>query len=97
VQTVGWIPVDPLLGDEDLGVGLPADPETDRRAFYFGNLDNRHLAFSKGIEEVSRMASDGRAVWRRDFPWLSTVHEEATGGLTSWTSSFDGIEVTGVY
>ena len=97
IETIGWIPVDPLLGDEDLGVGLPADPEVERRAFYFGNLDNRHLTFSKGVEEVSRMAPDGRAVRRADFPWLVNVHEEAVGGLTSWTTTFDGVEVTGVY
>jgi len=97
IETIGWIPVDPLLGDEDLGVGLPADPEVERRAFYFGNLDNRHLTFSKGVYEVSRMAPDGRAVRHADFPWLVNVHEEAVGGLTSWTTTFDGVEVTGVY
>ena len=97
IETIGWIPVDPLLGDEDLDVGLPADPEVDRRAFYFGNLDNRHLTFSKGIDEVSRMAPDGRTARHADFPWLASNHEEAVGGLTSWTTSFDGVEVTGVY
>jgi hypothetical protein len=97
IDTVGWIPVDPLLGDEDLDVGLPADPEVDRRAFYFGNIDNRHLTFSKGIDEVGRMAPDGRPVRHDDFPWLTSIHEEAAGGLTSWTTTFDGVEVTGVY
>ncbi len=97
IETLGWIPVDPLLGDEDLGVGLPADPEVDRRTFYFGNLDNRHLTFSKGIDEVIRMAPDGRAVRHADFPWLASVHEEAVGALTTWTTTFDGVEVTGVY
>jgi len=97
IETIGWIPVDPLLGDEDLGVGLPADPEADRRTFYFGNLDNRHLTFSKGIDEVIRMAPDGRTVRHPDFPWLASVHEEAVGALTSWTTSFAGVEVTGVY
>jgi hypothetical protein len=97
IETVGWIPVDPLLGDEDLDVGLPADPEVDRRKFYFGNLDNRHLTFSKGIDEVSHMSPDGKAVRRADFPWLASVHEEAVGSLASWTTTFDGVEVTGVY
>jgi hypothetical protein len=97
VETIGWIPVDPLLGDEDLDVGLPSDPEVDRRTFYFGNLDNRHLTFSKGIDEVSRMAPDGRVVRHLDFPWLVNIHEEAVGGLTSWSTTFTGVEVTGVY
>jgi hypothetical protein len=97
LETVGWIPVDPLLGDEDLGVGLPADEETDRRAFYFGNLDNRHLTFSKGLEEVGRMTPDGRALRHPDFPWLTNIHEESSAALTSWTTTFEGVEVTGVY
>jgi hypothetical protein len=97
LETIGWIPVDPLLGDEDLGVGLPADDETDRRAFYFGNLDNRHLTFSKGLEEVGRMTPDGRAVRRPEFPWLTSIHEEGSATLTSWTTTFEGVEVTGVY
>ena len=97
LETVGWVPVDPLLGDEDLGVGLPADTETDRRAFYFGNLDNRHLTFSKGIEEVSRMSPDGRTLRHPDFPWLTSITEESSGGLISWTTTFEGVEVTGVY
>jgi len=97
LETVGWIPVDPLLGDEDLGVGLPADPEIDRRAFYFGNLDNRHLTFSKGIDQVIRMSPEGRTKRHDGFPWLVNVHEEAVGALTSWTTSFEGVEVTGVY
>ncbi len=97
LETVGWVPVDPLLGDEDLGVGLPADAETDRRAFYFGNLDNRHLTFSKGLEEVSRMTPDGRAVRHPEFPWLTNIHEEGSGNFVSWTTTFEGVEVTGVY
>jgi transglutaminase-like putative cysteine protease len=97
LETVGWIPVDPLLGDEDLGVSLPAADETDRRAFYFGNLDNRHLTFSKGLEEVGRMTPDGRALRHAEFPWLTSLHEEGSGNLTSWTTTFEGVEVTGVY
>jgi hypothetical protein len=97
LETVGWVPVDPLLGDEDLGVGLPADTETDRRTFYFGNLDNRHLTFSKGLEEVGRMTPDGRAVRHPEFPWLTSIHEEGSASLTAWTTTFEGVEVTGVY
>jgi len=43
------------------------------------------------------MAPDGRTVRHPDFPWLASVHEEAVGALTSWTTSFAGVEVTGVY
>lgn len=38
----GWIPVDPNYGDIQVNGFLP-------REKYFGNLDNRHIAFSKGF------------------------------------------------
>ena len=46
VTGIGWIPVDPALGDEAFPAGFPA-PE-DPRSYYFGNLDNARLAFSTG-------------------------------------------------
>jgi len=38
VEGIGWVPVDPIMGDK-----------TDmRKRYYFGNLDNAHLCISKG-------------------------------------------------
>lgn len=38
VEGIGWIPVDPIIGDKSDG----------RKRYYFGNLDNAHLCISKG-------------------------------------------------
>ena len=38
VKGIGWIPVDPIMGDK---------PDL-RKKYYFGNMDNGHLCISKG-------------------------------------------------
>ena len=38
VEGIGWIPVDPILGDKS----------DIRKRYYFGNMDNAHLCISKG-------------------------------------------------
>jgi transglutaminase-like putative cysteine protease len=97
LETVGWIPVDPLLGDERSLVPGSPGPDMDTRAYYFGSLDNRHLTFSKGMAEVSRASPDGTTRRRRDFPWLLTFHEESVGDITGYTNSFQDVTVTGTY
>ncbi len=46
VTGIGWIPVDPALGDGAFPAGVPV-PD-DPRSYYFGNLDNRRVAFLYG-------------------------------------------------
>jgi hypothetical protein len=97
LPTVGWVPVDPTLGKErSLLPSTPAE-DFDNRAFYFGNLDNRHITFSKGLEEVNQMNPMGRTRQRVELPWLLTVHEESAGALSAYTATFEDLSVTGTY
>jgi hypothetical protein len=97
VETLGWVPVDPLLGDEkSLMPTLPPE-DFDAKAYYFGNLDNQHVTFTKGLEEVNQMNPAGRTRVHADLPYLLTIHEEAVGGLTGYTTSFEDLQVTGTY
>ncbi len=54
---IGWIPVDPAFGDGAFPAGVPV-PD-DPRAFYFGNLDNRRVAFLYGYDATERALLDG--------------------------------------
>jgi hypothetical protein len=94
VETLGWVPVDPLLGDE-----RPQAPSSvaDNRAYYFGNLDNQHITFTKGLEEVSQMNPAGVVRANRELPCLLSITEEAVGGLASYSTSFEDLTVTGTY
>jgi hypothetical protein len=97
IEGFGWVPVDPLLGDERSLVPAPFGSDVDTRAYYFGSLDNRHLTFTKGLEEVSQASPDGKTRRRRDFPWLLTFHEEAVGDITGYATVFEDVKVSGTY
>jgi transglutaminase-like putative cysteine protease len=95
IETVGWIPVDPILGEGKIRVNIP--PEIDPYTYYFGNLDFNHLALSKGVIELQPLDPAGRIVRRNDIPSLQRIHEEASGALTSYNAYWSDLEVLGVY
>jgi transglutaminase-like putative cysteine protease len=97
VETLGWVPVDPVLGDEKTLIPTIPAEDFDGKSYYFGNLDNQHVTFTKGLEEVNQMNPAGRTRQRQELPYLLTIHEEAVGGLTSYTASFEDLTVTGTY
>lgn len=97
IETLGWVPVDPTLGEEkSLVPGSPA-PDFDNHSFYFGSLDDQHIAFTKGLVEVNQMNPAGSLKVDRDLPYLLSIDEEAVGGLTSYTTNFEDLSVTGTY
>lgn len=95
VYGFGWLPVDPvLLGGGSVGAFKP--PFEDR-AKYFGNMDDRHIAFSRGVSKVDPITPDGRTVAASRRYSFQSVFEEASGGLSAYTSFWSDVEVTGVY
>ena len=95
LQGFGWVPADPVLGaGADL---LPMDPGVEAASFFFGNLGNRHLAFSKGLVRTEQLTANGRTVRRPGTANLQLHHEEASGELHAYTSRWGGLEVVGVF
>ena len=91
----GWVPVDPALG----AGAAPADfnLRQDYTRYYFGNLDNQRIAFSRGERFLSQMSPKGRTTMRsRDYS-LHTLWEEAIGGLESYSSFWSDVTITGMY
>jgi len=95
IDGFGWVPVDPALGAGAGPRALP--PRADATAYYFGNLDNQHLAFSRGQSVLSPMDPRGRVTVRNREYALQTLWEEALGGLESYSSLWSDLVVTGVY
>ncbi len=102
IESFGWVPVDPLLAaqkptaasqGQSQGQGTSLDP----KAYFFGNLDNRHITLTKGLETVNQMDPQGKTQLHRELPYLLTIHEEAVGNITSYTSSFEDLVVSGTY
>jgi len=95
IDGFGWIPLDPALG----AGAAPQDfnLRDDYAKYYFGNLDNQRIAFSRGERFLSQMAPKGRTALRtRDYS-LQNLWEEAVGGLESYSSLWSDVTITGMY
>ncbi|HTO22682.1 MAG TPA: transcription factor, partial [Spirochaetia bacterium] len=97
VETLGWVPVDPALGDEKTLLPYTPTQDFDARSFYFGNLDNQHLTFTKGLVDVNQMNPSGTTRQDRDLPYSLSLYAESVGGLASYSTSFDELTVNGTY
>jgi transglutaminase-like putative cysteine protease len=95
IDGFGWVPMDPILGSGARPGGFaPAFEDLPR---YFGNLDDRRIAFSRGWAELDPMAANGRrATPARPLAYQS-YYEEAAGALEAYSSFWSEVEVTGLY
>jgi len=98
----GWVPVDPAMGAgavsfaaslEDAYNSLGINPAD----YYFGNIDNQRIAFSRGDILLSQMENRGRIVSHSQSYSLQNIWEEAAGGLESYTSLWGDIIISGIY
>ena len=93
LPAVGWIPFDPVLalGSHPSGFDAGLDDSTH----YFGSLDNRHIAISRGLATVAPLLG-GSDMQAAKIPWsFQTLFEESLGA--AYVSSWQEIEITGVY
>ncbi|WP_455381173.1 transglutaminase domain-containing protein [Salinispira pacifica] len=95
LENFGWVPADPSLADGALE-GRFKLPE-GAADYYFGNLDNRHITFSRGMLAARRMDPKGRPKRSEDAFAVQSLTEEATGNLESYTSVWDKLIIIGVY
>ncbi|GAB4371640.1 MAG: transglutaminase domain-containing protein [Spirochaetales bacterium] len=95
MEGVGWLEVDPALGTSPQieGFKLPPDPRT----YYFGNMDNRRIAFSRGLVQAKRVSPYGRTIEQPEIHSLQTLYAEAVGGIRSFSGIWNNLEVIGVY
>ncbi|MDR2618752.1 MAG: IPT/TIG domain-containing protein [Treponema sp.] len=95
IDSFGWVPLDPALG---AGAAPPDfNLRGDYSSYYFGNMDNQRIAFSRGETFLSQMDPRGRTTVRvRDFAFQN-LWEEAIGGLESYSSLWSDVTITGVY
>ncbi len=96
LEGVGWIPVDPAMGEGTHRLGYAA-ADIKPQEFYFGNLDAGRITFSKGVVALNPLRPDGRTIRRADVPSLQSLHEEASGNLFGFSASWSGLQVLGIY
>jgi len=79
------------LGDE---VSFGDFPQIDNPGeYYFGNMDNQHIRFSRGIINTTQIKPQGRTVFKERMYSFQMIYEEAAGKLESYNSSWRDIRV----
>ena len=95
IYGLGWVPMDPILGSGVKPGGLtPAFEELGR---YFGSVDNRRVAFSRGYVVLAPMAPSGRRSSPARPLAFQSFYEESSGSLDAYSSFWSDVEVTGLY
>lgn len=82
ITSVGWIPVDPSLGDGAFPAAFPV-PD-DPRSFYFGNLDNYRVAFGRRLDQGAATSPGGVAVTPADHFAPQRSYAEAGAAVASF-------------
>lgn len=95
IYGLGWVPMDPILGSGARPGSFPPAFEDPTR--YFGNLDNRRIAFSRGYASFPAMAPRGRHASPNRPYALQSFYEEASGALDAYSSFWSEVEVSGLY
>jgi len=95
INEFGWIPADPAMGTGKAGASFVENENPS--AYYFGNTDNRRIAFSRGEIVLSQMENRGRLVSHGQSYSIQNIWEEASGGLESYTSLWGDITISGIY
>jgi hypothetical protein len=91
----GWVPADPALGDRGFpeAFPVPASPAD----YFFGNITNRHIAFSRGLLQAKKVSPHGRTLRQEEMHSLQTIYAEAVGGLESYSGQWNSLQVIGTY
>ena len=100
IDGFGWVPVDIAMGAGAVTIeSAPAQENViqDYYNYYFGNIDNRRIAFSRGELTLSQMENRGRLVSHNQSYSLQNIWEEASGGLESYSSLWGDITISGIY
>jgi hypothetical protein len=99
IDGFGWVPVDPAMGAGAVTIerGRQEEAEKDIFNYYFGNIDNMRIAFSRGELVLSQIENRGRLVSHTQSYSLQNIWEEASGGLESYSSLWRDITISGIY
>ncbi len=96
IEGLGWVPVDPACGDLAPYPSWLAAIDNPKE-YYFGGLDERHIAFSRGIMETAVQQPGSESRIPPVIYSLQGIWEEVSGNLHAYTSDWPVPWVTAVY
>ncbi len=91
INGIGWIPVDPAMGDDMSLSDLPVRESNSN--YYFGNVGSQHIAFSRGIIDLKNTNPGGNIIRKDKFYSFQTIHEESSSGVDSYKAVWSPIKV----
>ena len=94
-EKYGWFPVDVALG-----AGLAYTPFSeiiDKQDYYFGNMDNQHISFCRGWNQIKSPFINSRTVKRSRSYALQSIWEEARGTESNYSSLWNAPAIIGIY
>jgi hypothetical protein len=95
INGLGWIFVDVALG-----AGLEYEKwldDAEDNMFYFGNMDNHHICFSRGWTQLKPFSKDNKIVQHPRSFALQSIWEEASEETSKYSSFWSVPVVKGVY
>lgn len=96
IENFGWIPVDIALAKDGLDYKAFKKPDAPR-AFYFGNLDGQHIAFSRGWNEVKPALINSKIVQRPKSYAFQSIWEESSEGKVNYSTLWNDPVILGIY
>lgn len=88
----GWFPLDPALAD-----GLDWENHKENPVeYYWGNIDNQHIAFTRGEKVVPRLFPDGTVYSEIDNAFL-THSVETDRSIINLHSSWSDVKMSAIY
>jgi transglutaminase-like putative cysteine protease len=100
IEGIGWVPADPAFGYGPGGEAAPSAPAREgmnATDFYFGNVDNDRIAFSRGTLSLSPQLPGSRTQAPPRGYSLHGVREEASASIQSYSSFWSDISIVGIY
>ena len=97
LDKLGWIPVDPSIGDGLVYKKWNEGTSEDVRSYYFGNLDSHHIIFSHGWNQLKPFSLDNKIVQQPRSFALQSIWEEASESTVKYSSYWSIPVVKGIY
>lgn len=94
-EKYGWFPVDVALAS---GLDFESFKNIENPAsYFFGNLDNQHIAFSRGWNQIKPSLFNSKIVYRPRTYALQSIWEESGDSTSSYSSLWNNPVVIGIY
>jgi len=90
VPQLGWVPVDPALAD---GTGLLDIQVEDPGSFYFGNLENQHISFTRHVVQLPKVNPHSNVSMLENPYSLQTIYEEYPPNLEGYRVRWEDIKI----